>query len=172
MKNNKRFTRYLLISFLLILLFMVISIIGFLRTEPINKRFFTDISDFNKLEKYEKNERSLPADKNLKGITPETAYTKEIEYKGKTYKVYAYVFSDTESSVSYFCKKTGKIKSACDYDFSISTNYFFSSHFIAYNECCLYRVDGGNYKSFAEVVNFINESFPLDLRVLQERQAN
>ena len=93
---------------IVILLVACVGLIGFFTTKPIYNRVFTDISDFNRLDQYAVKEIDVSDDKNLNGLAPKSSYVKEISYNGDVYSVYAYVFSDTESAISYFQKCTGK----------------------------------------------------------------
>ena len=148
-----------------VFLLISLSLMLFFTTEPINNRVFTDINSFNKLDQYVTKDFDIANDKKLNGLVPKQSYTKEISYNGHVYSVYAYVFSDTATTNSYFKSCTGK-NTNMEYNFSMSTNVLFSSDYIAYSGCYVYRIEGNSYKEFVNAVNFINDSFPIDLNTI------
>ncbi len=164
MKNKKILNLISMVVLVLVILIAAIPLIGIFSAEPIKNRVFTDIADFGNLDEYAI-DTDLSDDKLPEDLVSEVSFLKEITYGGNNYKIYAYIFSDSNSAQEYFNEYTGK-ESVADYNYSMSTNYFFSSHYIAHYECYLYRIEGGNYKDFAEVVNFINESFAIDINDL------
>lgn len=162
MKNKKVIAVAQIIVSVLFLLIVAACLIGFTTTEQIQNLVFTDIDDFKKLEEYSVEDINLEDDKMPKGILPDVSFLKVISFNGHNYKVYAYEFSDSESAREYFNKCTGKTTDAKS-NYSMTTNYLFASDYIAFHENFLYRIEGGNYKDFAETVNFINKSFSIDL---------
>ena len=153
-----------------IVIFVVICAIEIFATDSVNDRFYTDIDSFSKLDEYTVKELKLTDDKYLGDLEIVSHYTKEILYNGKKYSVYAYVFSDAESSATYFMNCTG-ISTEPDYSFLSSSNLFFNSQYIAFYDCYLYRIEGhGRYKLFVEAVNFITESFPLEYHDLYQNK--
>lgn len=149
------------IAIIIILSIFSICLIGFFSTEDLQWRMFASIEEFQKLDQYSKEEFSIEKDKVLSGIIPESYYIKSILYDGNLYTVYAYVFSESKDALTYFNNFTGK-KSESARDYSMSTNYLFSSDYIVKNENCVYRIEGGNYKNFVKAVNYINETFEID----------
>ena len=71
-------------------------------------------------------------------------------------------FSEPKDALTYFNNSTGK-KSESIRNYSMSTNYLFSSDYIVQNGNCVYRIEGGNYKNFVKAVNYINESLKIDV---------
>ncbi len=166
MKNNKRIYKIAVTAIVILVVSVsAFGLMGFLFADFAHIRFFTDISSFDKLTEYEIEE--IEEDKKLKGLVPLSSYTNKILYGGKLYSVYAYVFSDVDSSRAYFKSVTGK-KSDRNCDYSFVTNYYFYSQYIVFNDNCLYLVQGGNYGDFVTAFNFITESFPLDEKSLYE----
>lgn len=162
MKSKKVIAAVQIIIAVLFLSIVVTCFIGFISAEQISNHVFTNIDDFKKLDEYSVKDINLEDDKMLKDIHPAAFYLNEISFNGHNYKVYAYEFSDLEFAREYFYKCTGK-KTDAKANYSMTTNYLFSSDYIAYYENFLYRIEGGNYKAFSETVNFINNSFPIDL---------
>lgn len=152
----------------MIVLFVVVIIVG-ITSPSLNNRFFTDINSFAKLDEYVVKDLEITKDKYLEHHEIISYYAKEISYNGKKYSVYAYVFSSNEASYEYFKKCTGKTTDSA-WNFSASSNYI-SSRYLAYYENCLYRIEGGEYKSFVEAVNFINETFPIGYDELKSKQT-
>ena len=150
------------IPIIIILSIFSICLIGFFSTENLQWRMFASIEEFQKLDQYAKEEFSIEKDKVLSGIIPESYYIKSILYDGNLYTVYAYVFPESKDALTYFNNFTGK-KSESARDYSMSTNYLFSSDYIVKNENCVYRIEGGNYKNFVKAVNYINETFEIDV---------
>ena len=107
---------------------------------PISVRFFADIEKFEKLNDIVTKDIPLSEDKKLEDLKVISSYTKEIKYNGQKYKVYAYVFESTEMAASYFKKATGK-KTKGKYNFTCSTNHYFGSEIIAFNENCIRPVE-------------------------------
>lgn len=156
LKNKLLITAIIIVVFT----FISLSLVLFFTTEPINNLVFTNIDSFNKLSQYVT--KDIATDDKLNGLLPEQSYTKEILYNGHTYSVYAYVFADTTTTISYFKSCTGK-NTDTEYNFSMSTNVLSNSDYVAYAGCCIYRVVGNGYREFTNTVNFINASFPIDL---------
>jgi hypothetical protein len=128
-------------------------------------RFFKEIKDFSVMDSHVKTDLSPSDDPSLGDCSVTESYTKVIEYDGKEYILYAYVFRDTATSIEYFHEVTGK-KTSKEWDFASSSNTYFHSHYVAYYENCLYYIEGGNRWDFTKAVNFINESFPITLESL------
>lgn len=163
--SNKTCNKKMLVIFIvlgILTCLLIVGLAGFISAGNINNRVFTDISNFSAIEQYEVAEIKISDDKLPDNIQPKKSYVTSIMYKGRQYSIFAYVFDDTETANSYFKLCTGK-KSNLNYNFSMSTNYLFSSQYIAYYDNCLYRIEGGSYKDFVDAVNFINQSFPTDL---------
>lgn len=150
------------IAVIIILSIFPICLIGFFTAEGLQWRMFASIEEFQKLDQYATEAFSIEKDKILSGIIPESYYIKSILFDGNLYTVYAYVFSESKDALTYFNNFTGK-KSESIRNYSMSTNYLFSSNYIVQNENCVYRIKGGNYKSFVKAVNYFNESFKIDV---------
>lgn len=133
----------------------------------IDYKFFSNIDEFSHLEQCD-SEEIIEEDDYLRNSELLDSYTRRIEYKGKEYVVYAYVFVDVEDLREYFDKYTGK-RTKSEWNFSSSSNYFFRSSFIAYHQNCLYRIEGGNYSDFVEAVNFITSEFSITYNSLKKK---
>ena len=163
MKNKKV---YLIIASMIpVLAFLSVTVIP-LMSDPVQTRFFSTIDELSHLDSYVKEELSSQDDSYLKDLRVQDSYTKLIEYNGKTYRLYAYVFEDTESARQYFERKTG-VRTSTDWDMRYSSNIYFSSMYIAYHENCLYRIEGGSYVNFVKAVNLVNDPFSITLKSLQ-----
>mgnify|MGYP000046454285 CR=1 FL=1 len=168
MKPQKRI---IIVLILVIIIFMIIGIVGITISGTLNHRFFTDIDNFSRLDEYAVKNIELSDDKYLGELEVVSYYTKVILYNGKEYLVFAYVFPDVDSTITYFKKCTG-VSSEINWNFHSSSNYFTYSEYIAYYECCLYRIEGGSYKEFVDAVNFINKLFPIEYSELSQNQLN
>ena len=169
MKHNKKLISIIAITLAVIIILIIIGTVVVVSAGSIEYRFFTDINSFKKLDEYSTNKIDLSNDNELKELEVVFYYAEEISYEGKNYSIMAYVFADNTSASTYFKKCTGK-ESVNNWNFSLKSNLFFHSEYIAFYDNCLYRVIGGNYKSFVEVVNFISESFPIDYHDLYENE--
>lgn len=169
---TKKQNRFLILLILILLgVFLVSFIIGsvIFHLNPISVRFFADIEKFEKLNDIVTKDIPLSEDKKLEDLKVISSYTKEIKYNGQKYKVYAYVFESAEMAASYFKKATGK-KTKGKYNFTCSTNHYFGSEIIAFNENCLYLIEGGDYLNFSKVVNYICSDFEFSSQELYEAQ--
>lgn len=138
----------------IVVLFPIVSLF----TKTFDHKYFTSIEEFHFLQDYLVENSSLDDDEYLGTKIVVDSFTEKINYEGNTYNVYAYVFADSESSIAYFNQYTGK-NSKTDWNFSMSSNYYFNSKYIAYHENCLYRIEGGNYLAFVDAVNLITSNF-------------
>ncbi len=150
---------------ILFVLGLVVPLILHFTGDNIQWHFFTYIEDFSAIESHVKTDLDPQNDPNLGDLSVMESYTKIIEFDGKDYILYAYVFHDTAASIEYFHEVTGK-KTSKKWNFSLSSNTYFHSHYVAYYENCLYYIEGGNRWDFVEAVNFINDSFPITLESL------
>ncbi len=122
---------------------------------------FSDIQDFDALNSYIlKDELS---DSQIKTLTPEASYVHYVKYKGKVFKLFAYVFSDQEETYCYFENCTGQSPiveelPTVELNHRFRSNIFHTS-FITFQNCCAYRVEGGNSKSVVEFVEFVSSLF-------------
>ena len=154
--------------FVLVILFvfgLALPLLLHFTSDNMQWRFFTSIEDFSTIESYVKTNLDPQNDPNLCDLSVLESYTKIIEFDGKDYILYAYVFHDTAASIEYFHEVTGK-ETSKEWNFSSSSNTYFHSHYVAYYENCLYYVEGGNRWDFVKAVNFINDSFPVTLESL------
>ncbi|MBQ9152012.1 MAG: hypothetical protein IJX72_07155 [Clostridia bacterium] len=165
--KQKRIRLSIAISVLvfLFILCLVVPLILHFTGDNIQWHFFTSIEDFSAIDSYVKKDLSPQDDPNLGNLSVMESYTKIIEYNGKEYILYAYIFHDTAASIEYFHEVTGK-KTSNVWNFASSSNTYFHSHYVAYYENCLYYIEGGNRWDFIEAVNFINNSFPITLESL------
>lgn len=163
MKTKKIISAFQVSIIILIITIFIICLIGFFNTEPLQFRMFSDIDDFAKLDQYVTKEMFAEDDKNIKDLIPTESYVKEISYEGHTYSVYAYVFDESEDASSYFENATGKAQTQSGMNYSMTTNYLFSSRYIVLYDCSVYCVEGGSYQNFVKAINFINEHFPINV---------
>lgn len=166
MKIKKCIFVFRIIIIILILSIFPICLIGFLNAEPLQYRMFTNIDDFDNLDQYVTKVMSTNDDKHINDLVFETSYIKKISYMGDTYAVYAYVFYEAEDAISYFKNATGKTTNS-EWNYSMTTNYLFGSDYIVQYNRCVYRVEGGYYPNFAKAINFINESFSINVKELE-----
>jgi len=157
--------KIILLSCTLLFLFMLITMLQ-ISNNKLENRFFSDIVKFNKLEGFVKHGIDPDTDKYLGDIDYVDSYTKSVVYNGDTYNVYAYTFKDIESAKRYFENCTGKDTKG-NWNYSCSSNYLFSSRYIAFCDNCLYRVEGNGYRKFVKAINYINEDFELTLKDLR-----
>lgn len=143
---------------IILLLFIWLSVNAFLSfLNPINYHYrnFLDIQDFDALNSYIL-EGEL-SDSKIKTLTPEASYVHYVKYNGKTFQIFAYIFSNLEETICYYDNCTGD--SPPFESFHRVSSTIFHTSFITYQNCCVYRVEGGNSKSVIEFVEYISSLF-------------
>lgn len=154
-----KFKRVMIVALIVLIICVVTALpLVSLLSKRVENRFFTHIDELCHLENYITESLSLDQDDFLDKKTVKDSFTKKIVYNGKTYTIYAYVFTDAESSIMYFNQYTGKSADA-KWNFSFSSNYYFSSSYIAFYQNCLYRIEGGFYNDFVDAVDMITDPF-------------
>ena len=157
--KSKSITTALSIAVIIIFISLIsFALSQFFTADDLQYRIFNDINDILTLDTYVTKELSTESDKYLKNIIPVEHYTNKLLYENNTYTVYAYVFNSTDDAITYFKNCTGK-NTDSNQNYSMSTNILFSSSYIVLYNNCAYRIEGGNYKSFAKAVNFFCEAF-------------
>ncbi len=145
----------IVIMWILFILVFVFAILTFFNPLKYHYRDFSDIQDFDALNSYVL-EGEL-SDSKIKALTPEASYVHYVKYNGKQFRIFAYVFSDLEETICYYEKCTGNSPPFESYH-SFSSKLFHTS-FITYQNCCLYRVEGGNSNSVIEFIEFVSSFF-------------
>ena len=171
MKNKKAL---IFVVAIFILAFVGCAVITWYKgsSTSFDPKIFSAISDFEFLREYETG--TAPAhDKYLDGKTPLESYVSLVEYDGKTYSVYAYVLNSADDAYLYFKNASGQHDEeqyGCDV-YCISS--YSGSRFWAYNENCVYRVEGGAYAPFAQFMTFLTKDFSHNLLDLmkEDRKA-
>ena len=158
---KRRIRGIIIFTGVILILCLGIVLLSGLGGPKLQHRFFSDITEFDKLNSYAVKDLEKTGDKDLGRLAPEESYTKEIVYDGETYQVYAYCFSDPEDAKAYFHNNTGK-KTKNNQDFCMSSNRLFSSEYVAFQGGCLYKIQGGSYRKFVNAVNFFTESFSVE----------
>ena len=140
----------------IVILFFV-SVIWFLVSNPIriNYRNFSNIQDFDALNSFILEDELT--DGKIQALIPESSFVHYVKYNGKDFRVFAYVFQNQEETICYFKNCTGKSQTV-ESNFSFSSNGFRSS-FIAFQNCCVYRVEGGSPRSVIEFVEYVSLLF-------------
>ena len=96
------------LSLVAVVILTLVLIAFFVQMHPIEIRYFTDISSFSALEPYVVGNLDAFQDSDIDKETVAASYAKTIEYSGRKYDVYAYVFEDTASAAAYFRDCTGE----------------------------------------------------------------
>ena len=134
--KHKR-VRLLITIFVLVILVvfgLALPLLLHFTSDNMQWRFFTSIEDFSTIESYVKTNLDPQNDPNLGDLSVLESYTKIIEFDGKDYILYAYVFHDTAASIEYFHEVTGK-ETSKEWNFSSSHPYILT----AVSLCTKYR---------------------------------
>lgn len=134
-------------------------------------KYFSDIEQFSVMDEYVIKDLSPDDDKYLKDIPYAESYTKQLEFEGKKYQVYAYVFENDEDSQKYYGLCTSyKTNQRRTYNFHTTT--YSKSYGIVLYDKCVYRFYGGKHDAFVEAYNYLTESFPMFYRNLNSNVAD
>lgn len=154
------------LSLVAVVILTLVLIAFFVQIHPIEIRYFTDISSFSALEPYVVGNLDAFQDSDIDKETVAASYAKTIEYSGRKYDVYAYVFEDTASAAAYFRDCTGETVSG-ERQYKSESVLFLSTTYVAFYKECLFRVEGGWYPSFVEALNAITAQFPITEAALE-----
>ena len=132
--KNKRLVIFIIAILIVSIICLFINVCYKALSNLYDNKIFSDISDFEFLEPYETSNQLLH-DKYLEDLNPSEAYVSCVEYEGKTYCIYAYIFNSSDEAYAYIKRSSGEWDAkqrSCDY-FKFS-RYFWGSRFWAYNE--------------------------------------
>lgn len=127
-------------------------------------RMFQSLDEFEKLTHIANQDFSTDEDRYAKGLPIQDAYLCAATYNEHSYRIYAYVFDNNATAQQYFKNITGK-ELQTDWSFSCNGNIFFSTQYVIYYGKCAYLVEGGDYRSFVDFVNWLSADFSLDLHM-------
>ena len=130
--------------------------------QPLSIRMFDNFQEFNKLDEYIIQEQISDSHSVREDIIVADQYSCAVSYNGITYKVFAYVFSDADSSQLYFEQVTGK-ESREEWNYSLSGNVIFNTRYVVYHKNRAYLVEGKDQKSCVEFINWLSADFTYDL---------
>ena len=100
----------------------------------------------------------LPIPSSLHSEEIEESYCKRISYDGKKYLVYAFVFSDAQTSKDYYEDVEHRVSDR-DESYFMSSKKPGGTTYIAHSGTRCYCVKGKGYRATAEFVNWLNEDF-------------
>ncbi len=123
-----RFKRVMFVALIALIIGVITALpLISLLSKRVDTRFFTHIDELRHLENYVTENLSLDQDVLLDQKTVKDSFTKRIVYDDKTYTIYAYVFTDVESSIKYFNQYSGKSADA-KWNFSFSSTIISAPH--------------------------------------------
>ena len=126
-------------------------------TEPY---MFTDIGDFEKLEPFVTKELAEP--KRLSNLNPVGSYCREVNYHGKTFRVYAYEFA-TAADAQTYCDQFVHF----NFSMGISQKHSpFSFRYVALYDKFIYRVERNHITGNGEFVRWLAEDFEINISEL------
>jgi hypothetical protein len=133
-----------------------------------SRKIFTDLSAWEKLEPYVTKDLDLASDRYLQDLAPTENWTKEVRYEGKTYTVFAYVFSTEKDAAEYWKRIQNRepLFGAFDYYWGAHTTWQTSNAIHGKN---VYRIYGRNWfawSAFSDFTKYATEDFPVDLAQL------
>ena len=161
--NTKRIRGLVIVFFVLLAVSAAVIIPIASALFKYEARMFEDIAAFEKLDAYVTCDLTPADDAKLKGLQPVASYTKEIKYKNRKYRVFAYVFDSVEDCQTYYQNCGGEISADWNFASLFTSGIFTKSTAIAYNETCAYRFEGGTPRASARAFDFITADFPLNL---------
>ncbi len=142
----------------------VVAVAVLLRSENYNieKKAFSNLSSFNKLDTYSTDSNSI-SDDALGSIVPVEAYVNAVVYSGKKYKVYAYIFEDDFDAFLYYKQATGYESADKMKCFYYQNSSFGGTDYVVYYDRYAYRINGGKLSDFSSFVNWLVSDFPVDI---------
>lgn len=156
--------RAALISIILIAIVVVI-VIAFVVPLVINSknkisyRTFANINDVeNYFHTYFEIETQNITDNGLADLKPAESFACEFQFEGEFYKIYSYVFADTDDAKAYFENHTGKSAESLSENFSLNSNTYFSTEFTSYKDCNAWHIVGGSLTQFNKMYESLLEA--------------
>lgn len=154
----------IIITVIFLLPFVVLLISHFVIRTNVSTRMFADISEFSKLDSYIVQENiDEPL---IELFSVKESWAKKVNYNGKEFEVRAYVFENFDECIGYY--RTQYIQPSADdevspwgYRFTMGADY---CEFMLRSREKLYIVHGEEKKTVTEFVNWLNESFPEELK--------
>ena len=142
---------------LILFAFIIPIVIG--SQNKISYRTFTDLAEIERYSRtnFEIGQEDL-ADHELGNLRTIDSFCCEYRFKGKTYRLYAYVFSSMEDAKTYFENRTGKVSEGLSENFSLSSNTYFSTEFTSFQDCNAWHLDGGGFSEFCEMYTALSEA--------------
>ena len=128
-------------------------------------KYFTDIEQFSVMDEYVTKDLSPDDDKYLKDIPYAESYTKQLEFEGKKYQVYAYEFNNVEDARNYFKAVSGR-DTAQKYDHRTKLTSYSKSFCLVISNNNVYRFNGRKIDSFTKAYNCLTEGFPVCYKTL------
>lgn len=156
MKKEKRLVWSVVISMIIGIISIPIMFIysNIAYKSDIGDAIFNEIADFSVLDKYAVSELSIDSDKNLDEMSPIENYYKVINYKGKRYRLRAYVFERTEDVAVYYDNVFG-YEPRKDRTWSLSGNVFFFTKYVSIYDNRVMLIEGGEIRAFIKFKSFL-----------------
>lgn len=156
-KIFKSYLRFLFAIMVIQLIVLAIMLIVVLKMDVnTNDRIFSTLDEIKKADAYAVDELPIPS--SLRSEEIEESYCKRISYEGKKYLVYAFVFSDAQTSKDYYEDVVHRVSDR-DESYFMSSKKPGGTTYIAYSGTRCYCVKGKGYRATAEFVNWLNEDF-------------
>lgn len=117
---------------------------------------FTDIKEVEDyFRTHYKIDTQNVADKRLGKLQPVESFACEFQSEGVFYKIYSYVFADTDDAKTYFKNHTGISAEGLSENFSLSSNTYFSTELTSYRDRNAWHIDGGSLVTFNKMYDIL-----------------
>lgn len=128
----------------------------------VKAKIFDNLEELQCLKEYA-SDIMPPKDKNLEGLSPDESYCAIIEYNGRLYTVYSYVFQKQDDAKEYFKRETGKDSDEMNCNFSESGNLLANTRYIAFHENKVLYIKGGSKSDYNEFRDYLFEHLSVSL---------
>ena len=164
MKNNYKVKGFVIALSIVVVIIVAAIIVVFVKVDqhPINKRMFSDISAFSKLDEIAEMV-DISNDKGLNDLTPKESYMALVNYNNHKFMVRAYIFNSDEDAFEYYKTATGNVNSIKTKCLYFQRSDLFGTEYFAFHENCAMSISGKNYVSLSTFVNWLTEDFPVDI---------
>ncbi len=163
------------VVFIIIPIIVIIGVIGIvfihhLITKDIQKKMFSDIEEFSKLEAYETGNANIEQPPSFSEYEILESYEKKILYDGYEYSVCAYVFQNVTDCYSYYywIANQSSFDEPEIWDYCLNIGLSNSNEpycdFVIYSGTHLYYIIGTDKDALVEFLNWLNADFKIVLK--------
>ena len=170
-KSRKSLTIILIAAIALVILIVAVTLIDFF-THLVHSRMYTNLDQFSKLDEYVVED--LPIERLAETKALSGRYCKLVRWEEHEYTVYAYLFEKAEDAEDYYYARIskGKKPQSTTAGFKCWSNYFFTTHCVAWYGTGVYAISGGGYHNTSAFLNWLTEDFPVELLpIIQNEMA-